>query len=380
MPESRTDISSENPLRPVFLVDRSVYSYYSSYVRRILVGLTGSAHASAVVCPSCVDPEVILCPSVQHIEHPALRLPVFWHQNRKILLNRLRRFKPTVIHTFYPGQIHLARWLSKHLDVPYVIMFHKIPFRAVCITKVFRNAAKIIAPSDVIEAHLSKASEADRIERIHIASFVDDNCCCFSRPENLASLIMVHPLNSIKVFEPFLNAVRHLVLDGAEIMVALMGKGPAEKAIRAHIRKLGLTATVTMIPPVRPMRNIFAGADIYIHASDRKVFDAQLLEAMSVGLSVVGAPDESSSLLFDGQTASFWDTQDELSIYAVLKNTLDQRDKTRQIAQNGQNHLRSHHSAARMVDKLKENYLEAQQCYKQNRQAPEKTQPVEQAS
>jgi len=313
------------------------------------------------------------------IEHPALRLPIFFIQNRKVLLDRLVRFRPTVIQTFCPGQVHLAHWLSKKLDVPYVIMFHKIPSRWTCMQKSVRAAAKIIAPSDMIHSRLSGelVASQDRIERIHIASFVEDRCCCFSRPANVASLIAVHPLNSLKVFEPFLNAVRHVVLDGLEIMVALMGTGPAEKAIRAHIRKLGLTATVTVVPPIRPVRSILSGADIYVHLSDTGLFDAQLLEAMSVGLSVAGSPDASSGLLFDGQTASFWDPQDELSIYACLKQLLGQRDRTRRIAQNAQMHLRSHHSVSRMAEKLRKTYIEAQQCSKLDKTPPEPTPPAE---
>jgi hypothetical protein len=34
-------------------------------------------------------------------------------------------------------------------------------------------------------------------------------------------LIVAHPLNSMRFFEPFLNAVRHLVLDGFEVMVGI---------------------------------------------------------------------------------------------------------------------------------------------------------------
>lgn len=379
MSQQRTETFSEMPLRPVLLVDKGVFSNYSHYIRRVLISLAGASHQAAIVCPTNINSQLLLCPSVLRIEHPALRLPIFYSQNRRMLLNHLRRFKPTVIHAFYPGQPRLARWLSKKLDIPYVLMFHKIPKRWFCMTKPVHAAAGIIAASDIIHSRLSAELPAakDPVERIHIATFVDDNCCCFSRPSALASLITVHPFNSLKQFEPFLNAVRHLVLDGMEVMVALMGTGPAEKAIRAHIRKLGLTAIVTVVPPIRPVRSILSGADIYVHLSDRGLFDAQLLEAMSVGLSVAGSPDSSSGLLFDGQTASFWDPQDELSIYACLKGLLGQRDKTRQIAQNAQTHLRSHHSVSRMADKLKRTYIEAQQCHKQNRTTPEKPKPAE---
>ena len=368
MPEGFTESSLETVVRPVFLMDQSVFLSYSAYIRRILVGLAGTAHASALVCPSCTDSQAILCPSVERIEHPALRLPVFWSQNRKILLDRLLRFKPTILHTFSPGQVHLAHWLSKQLQLPFVVTCHKVPSRCRYLENSVRTAAKIIAPSKPIANGLAGKYPGlqSRIEQINIGSFVEDQCSCFSRGGDVASLIAVHRLNSLKLFVPFLNAVRHLVLDGFEMMVAMMGTGKAEKAIRAHIRKLGLTSVVTMVPPIRPMQSVLSGADVYLHLSDSGAFDAQLLEAMGVGLAVVGVPETTSGLLHDGQTAAFWDARDELNIYGCLKNVLGQREKSRQLAQNAQSHLRRHNSVSRMVDKLMNTYIQTQKCYKQS--------------
>lgn len=372
MAEGRNGIS-EMTIKPVFLVDRQVYQGYTSYIRRILVGLTGTAYASALVCPNCVDTESILCPSVELIEHPALRLPVFWQQNRRILLERLSRFKPTVIHTFYPGQVYLAHWLSQQLDIPYVVTLHRSPGRRLCLDKPLRHADGIIAPSEAVAEHIQKhlPALADRIERIRVGSFVEDSCRCFSRTQQIPSLIAVHPLDDVSVFKPFLNAIRHLMLDGFDLMVAIMGKGRKERNIRRMVRSLGLTSVVTLVPPMRPIRSIFSGADIYLHLEDTGSFDGRLLEAMAVGLAVAGCPEKSSGLLYDGQTACFWDGQDELSIYACLKRLLGQRAETRQLAVNGQAHLRQHNSVSRMVDKLMQTYTEAQQQYREKTKQPE---------
>jgi len=375
MSEGPKESSLETTVRPVFLVDRSVFLSYSAYIRRILVGLAGTARASALVCPSDTDSQAILCPSVERIEHPALRMPIFWSQNRKILIDRLLRFKPTILHTFSPGQVHLAKWLSKQLQLPYVVTCHKNPFRRMCFQQSIRHAAAVIAPSKPIADRLAEKCPGmeTRIERIHIGSFIEDQCSCFSRDGNLASLIAVHPLNSLKIFMPFLNAVRHLVLDGFEVMVAIMGTGKAEKKIRAHIRKLGLTSIVTVVPPIRPIRSVLSGADIYLHLSDSGTFDAQLQEAIAVGLAVAGSPETTSGLLHDGETAAFWDPADELNIYGCLKNVLGKREQSRQLAQNAQSHLRTHHSVSRMVDKLMNTYIEAQHWHKESLKTPDET-------
>lgn len=373
MPEGHNGISGVT-VKPVFLVDQAVYQGYSSYIRRILVGLTGTAHASALVCPPWVNTEAILCPSVEYIEHPALRLPIFRNPNRRILLERLNRFKPTILHAFYPGHIHLARWLSQQLDIPYVLTLHCCPPKWFLQEKPLRHAVSIIAPSETIadEFLKNRPGLGARTKRIHVGSFVEDTCRCFSRDYQIPSLIAVHSLDDASLFKPFLNAVRHVMLDGFDLMVAIMGQGRKEKTIRKQIRVLGLTSVVTVVPPMRPLRSIFAGADVYMHLADTGCFDGLLLEAMAVGLAVAGSPEKSSGLLHDEQTGYFWDKEDELSIYACLKRLLSQRAETRQLAINGQAHLRQHNSVSRMVDKLMETYTDAQQWYKEYRKEAEK--------
>lgn len=375
MPEGLNESFPEGTIRPVFLVDKPVFMAYSSYLRRILVGFTGTAHATALVCPAGLDSQAILCPAVESIEHPALRMPIFWNQNRKILLSRLFRFKPTLLHTFYPGQVHLTHWLSRQLDVPYVVTCHQELSRWARAEHLLNQAAGIIVPSArIADCIVTKCPrQKDRVDRVHIASFVEDQCSCFSRSGNVASFIVSHPMNSFKTYEPFLNAVRHLVLDGFEVMVALMGEGKAEKAIRRHIRNLGLTATVTVVPPIRPIRNILSGADIYVHLSDNGEFDAQLLEAMAVGLAVIGVPEKTSGLLEDNRTAVFWDPEDELDIYSCLKNMVSAREQTRQLALNAQAYLKQHHSVSGMVERLINTYGKAQQWHRQNRKIQDQT-------
>lgn len=364
--ETRSE-SSELPLRPVFILDRGVFLSYASYIRRILVGLAGTSQATALVCPSDVEVETVLYPSVEWIEHPALRLPIFWNQNRRILVEKLARFRPTVLHTFHPGLVPLTAKIAQEIEVPWIVTFHGEPARWMHLEKQTCGAVRLIAPSDFIAHRLESKWPAlkDRIERIHVGTFVEDRCGCYSRPGGIPSLIAMHPLDKVKVFLPLLNAIRHIVLDGHEIFVAIMGSGPAEKAIRSHIRQLGLTSVVTLVPPIRPVRNILNGADIYLHIEDTGHFDAQLLEAMAAGLAVVGGPDRTTGLLNEDNSV-LWSPKDELSIYAGLKQVLTDKDKTRRIASEVQARLRTDCSVSRMVDRLIQCYLDAQRFYRDN--------------
>ncbi len=353
-------------VRPVLVVDAPVYRSYAVYLRRILVGMADSAHATAVVCPGDIDTSAIDCPTVELIDYPALRLWLFAATNRRILLERLGRFKPTVIHVFSPGQVELGALLSEVLEVPFVISYHGRSGRWNSHTKAFHRASYILAPSTILAERASAAYPAlkERIELVPIGSYVEDTCVCFSRGNRPACLIAAHPFDDDKLFEPVLGAVRHLVLDGYELMLVLMGTGKAERAIRRQIRVLGLAPLVTLIPPMRPLRTVLSGADVFLHLKDRELFNAQMLEAMGVGLAVAGAPDQTNGLMKDGQTAAIWDSSDELSIYGCLKRLLGQRDTARQLAMNAQTFLQQQCGVSCMIDKILSVYRTAQQQYK----------------
>lgn len=353
------------PVRPVLLIDRQTYRNYAVYLRRILVGLAGTAHASAVVCPGDIDVSAVVCPTVEQIKYPALRLGVFRSANRRILLERLLRFKPTVIHAFFPGQTELAAFLSASLQVPFVVTIHGQPRqRRLSRQRLdILSAAKIIAPSESTAGRIAAVwpSLRDRLELAAIGSYVEDECACFSRKSGPASLIAVEPLDDIRLFEPLLGALRHLILDGCELILVLMGTGKAERAIRRQIRLMGLANAVTIVPPMRPLRTVLSGADVFLHLKDRGLFNVQLLEAMGVGLAVAGAADPTTGLLTEGQTAMLWDGSDELSIYGGLKRLLGQPDTARRLALNGQTLLQQQCGVSCMIDRTLAVYLAAQE-------------------
>ncbi len=357
-----TTIDPGAAVRPVMLVDGQVYRNYAVYLRRILVGLAGTAHASGVVCPGDIDTTAIVCPTVERFTYPALRLGIFRAANRRILLERLARFKPTVIHTFYPGQVDLAAFLSAALEVPFVVTFHGRPPRMPLQSRYIMQAAKVLAPSGAIAGQLASAYPAlrERIEPAAIGSYVEDECVCFSQGTPTACLIAAEPLDDAGLYEPLLGAVRHLMLDGYAVMLVLMGEGKAERAVRRQIRLLGLANSVAIVPPMRPVRKVLTGGDVFLHLKDRGLFNAVLLEAMGVGLAVAGAADPTTGLLIDGQTAALWDATDALSIYGCLKRLLGQRDAARRIAMNGQAVLQQRCSVSCMIDHTLEVYLSAQ--------------------
>ena len=361
-----TETDPKEEIRPALLVDRISLRRYSGGLRHFLVALADEPCSAAIICPPDIDTESVLCPAVELIGYPLIRIPLFIRQNRSVLMQRLEKFKPTILHCIGSGKARLARIISRHLDIPYVVTFNRVERK---LFKPFinpRHCTALVASSKAISDYLKKAYPRYglRIRHINFGTFIEDNVACFSKDHRVASLIVAQPLKNVKDFEPLLNAIRHLVLDGNEFVLGIIGTGPAERKLYQLIRYLGLSQIVSLIPDMQPLRSVFAGADIFIQPSCTSDFNARLLEAMSVGMAVATCRKCIDDMLIPDRTAAFFDSNDELSIYDCLSVLLSKQAFAIKIATNGQDYLRKNHTVSRMTNALIQTYLSAQEKYK----------------
>ncbi|RKY04756.1 MAG: hypothetical protein DRP66_11320 [Planctomycetota bacterium] len=371
MPDSQTNSvavggNSKEAVRPVVLVDRRSLRDYAASLTHFLVALADTPHPAAFVYPPDVGTASVPCPAVEFIGYPMIRAPLFWRQNRMVLLERLEKFKPTVLHCFGSGKIHLTRYLSGQLDIPYVVTFNRTGRRLFKPLIRPSHCMALIASSKAIARYLAKAYPRYglRIRHINLGTFVADRCACFARRNGIASVIVAQHLDRAAEFEPLLRAVRHLILDGYEFVFAIIGSGRAEGKIHEMIRSLGLAQIVSLVPDMQPLRSVFAGADVFIQPTCRAEFNSRLLEAMSVGMSVAASEDCLDDMLIEDQTAVFFGSRDELSIYDCLGMLLADRRLAKQIAAGGRKYLQRHHTVSRMTSALIQTYLSAQKKYK----------------
>jgi glycosyltransferase involved in cell wall biosynthesis len=343
-------IQEKSAIRPAILADEWILHYYASCIRKIMVGLTGESYSAILIGPPGPNMETILYPSVDFIEHPEIKMRLFASKNRYLLLEKLSDNKPTVLHGCWPGDTKLLSFLSKKLNLPAVLTLWG-PLRKRNLSSI-GDQTMLVASSEPIYQSIMSLSENLKSQTvcIPVGTFVEDNPVCFGNPNQTTSLVVCEELKNVHDYEPLLNAVRHLLADGFEFSLVLMGQGPAEHAIRKQVRDLGLAYVVALVPPLHPVRPIFQGMDIFIHIKDRKRCNLALIEAMSVGLAVAGCADSTTGLMQHSKTALLFDPIEEMSIYACLKQLLSKHEMARILAQNARQYLQTHHSASRMVD------------------------------
>jgi glycosyltransferase involved in cell wall biosynthesis len=358
--ENGNDSSEVKPIiRPAILADEWTLYYYSSYIRKIMVGLTGEGCSAILVGPQGHETETVLYPSVDFIEHPEIKMRLFASKNRQLLLEKLSRSKPALLHGFWPGDMKLLSFLSEKLDIPAVATFFETPRKRHVAS--IPDSAILAASSEPIYQSIVSPDEnlKSRTFCIPLGTFVEEESACFDTPNQTTSLVVCEELNHLHDYEPLLNAVRHLLAEGFEFSLAIMGQGPAERAIRKRISSLGLTYVVAVVPPLHPVRPVFLGMDVFIHIKDRHRCNLALMEAMSVGLTVAGCADSTMGLMQNEKTALLFDPIEEMSIYACLKQLLSKHELARTLAQNARQYLQAHHSVSQMVNGYIEAYTTA---------------------
>lgn len=359
--------SDKEAIRPALIVAPGDVRNYSALIRRIFVGLATEGCFSALVCNSDASGISKVNPLTEFIVYPMLRSPLFFIQNRKILLQKLTDFKPTVLHCLSPARYRLTRCLAHRLGVPFVLTFDStgpVPFH---LRKPMRTCQALIAPSKPIAEYLRRGSRhyAASVKQINIGAFVNDSVACFANPNRIPSMVIAQRLENSAAFGPFLNAIKHLAIDGCEFIVVIIGKGPAQRQIYKKIKQMGLSNTITLLNRIGHLHLALAGADIFVQVQKRNAFNLRLLEAMAAGLAVASCRDGIDGLVIDTQTAATFDPDDELSIYSCLQKLLGRRELAQQLAINAQTHIKKHYSVSKMTNALLETYADVQKRFTQ---------------
>ncbi len=360
--ESGTEVVKKKPLRPALIASEYTVSEYSMFLRHLLVGLADESIPTALVCPARCDMGSAIPPLVEVIRHPAFDLPLLWRQNRKRLIERLSDFKPSVLHCLCESKAPLTRRLAWELDLPYVLTVNSLQKRFGRLFISSRRCAKIIVPAESIATNLAKVYPrfAERIERINVGTFAEETVGCFREPEGLISMVTAHPFDKVGDFENLFRAVKHLVIDGYEILLVVVSWGRAERELWKLLRSLGLLWIVTIVPRLEPWRSVLAAGDIFIQPVANDSFSPFLLEAMSAGVVVAGCKGGVDDLIIEDKTAVVFDPGDELSIRSSLQRLFDRRELARQIATAAQQHLRENHTVSQMISSTLQAYRDAQ--------------------
>jgi len=357
---------TKKSLRLALIASKDTVSEYSIFLNHLLVGLADESIPVALIYPPDCDMDHMFTGAAEIIQYPVFDLPLTEHLNRRLLIERLVKFKPTVLHCLCESRALLTRRLSRRLDLPYILTINSLAKQLDKFSVSPRRCATIITPTKSIAADIAETYPrfSDRIEQINIGTFVLDGNGCFSDSSRCATIVMTQTLDDVDSIENLFTAIRHLMIDEYEFMMIVTGNGRGEGQLRQLLAALDLLQTVTIVPRLKPWRSLLGAGDIFVQPKPDYSFNPLLLEAMSVGSVVATCKGGVDDLIIDGQTAVVFDPDDELSIVNTLQHLLNKRDFARKIAKTAQQHLKDNHTVSKMISDTLQTYERAQQWLK----------------
>jgi glycosyltransferase involved in cell wall biosynthesis len=353
----------DRPVKPVLIISQRMLGDYSVCLRHLLVGLADESVPVAVVSPAESSVELLVPLPIEVIKHPAYELPLLWVQNRRILLERLAKFGPTILHCLCESKAAFARQLSRQLGLPYVLTINSLQKRRTQVQISNSRCVKIIVPTKSIEKSITEKNPklAERIVQINMGTFVEDQTCCFNDQKELVNMVTSFSGENAKAFGEFLKAIKHLAEDGFKFVLVVISEGRAERKLRKMLADPSFSEIVIVVPKLEPLRSILRAGDIYIRAVASDSFEPLLIEAMSVGNAVAACKGGAADIVLGEKTAAVFNEADEASIHDVLRNLLENREVARKLAKSSQEYLRKKHTVSAMVSATLKVYLQAQE-------------------
>lgn len=355
--------TNDRPVKPVLIVSQRTLSDYSICLRHLLVGLADESVPVGIVCPAGSSVESLVPLPIEVIKHPVYELPLLWLQSRRILLERLVKFGPTVLHCLCESKAAFTRQLSRLMDLPYVLTINSLQRRNTPFQISNNRCVKIIVPIESIAQSITKknAKLAKHVEQINMGTFVDDEPCCFNEQSELANLVTSFLGESEKGFEQFLKAVKRLAADGYKFMLVIMSEGGAERKLRKMLSDPVFSEIAVVVPRLEPWRSVLTAGDIYIRPVASYSFEPLLIEAMSVGNAVAACKGGAADFILAERTAAVFNEGNEASIYETLRDLMEDREKAKRLARSAQEYLRKRHTVSAMVSATLKIYQQAQE-------------------
>lgn len=359
---TRSKTRKEALLKPALIVSKDTISDNRFYIERLMVGLADKSIPLSIVCPYNSDISDIAVASAEVIHYPILNLPFLANRQKLAMLEKLKKFDPSLLHCLSPAEMSFAEWISRRLDLPYLLNIDSLKSPWQRLPKKTRHVTGIIVSTETIADNLTslRPKLSDFIVKVNPGTFVWEECTCFCQSNRCPSMIVSHPFNRKDEFEKLFAAFRHLAIDGYDFMVALIGAGRTERQIRQLIGDLGLSPRVVIVPVMQPPLLTLSAGDIFIQPQPVNSFNTLLLEAMGMGLAIAGCKGGVDDLLINNKTATVFDPEDELSIYSCLRQLLDKKELTRNLASDAQEYLRENHTVSSMIDNILKIYEDAQ--------------------
>lgn len=156
-----------------------------------------------------------------------------------------------------------------------------------------------------------------------------------------------------------IKAMQAVIKEFASAQLLIVGDGRLKQGLSELSKKLGLEKSIRFIPSVADIKEVLSVMDIFALVSTKEGLGLAAMEAMAMGICVVGSDVGGiKTLIRDGYNGIFVKPADSHDLSLKIKGLLGDSGKREQLGINARNFIRENFSQEKMAKETERVYYE----------------------
>ncbi len=355
MEPAQTD--SPDHLVLCLVVDEQVLDRFPTAVRYLQIGLIDEAIDTLLVVPEGSRAQSLVSGMTTFVTYRSPQWPLArWNRRAMIAqvqrkIDSLHRGAPVIVHALSGSAGPLAADVAAATSADLLLTISATaeindPALAPCLDA----AAALAAPSQRLLRAISASPLARKPAHLAGLGAVASNVpAAFSAPQLAPAIVYAGALCANCGVESLLRATKRVLGDHPNTVLFILGKGPAENALRNLAGALDLRHHVTFVGRIEHWQTVLEAADVFCLPRTQNVFREEPIHALAAGLAIVAPDDDLYDDLINEQTALLFPDHDETRLADQIRRLIDNHEFARTLAATAQSYARSNYSIAHMV-------------------------------
>ncbi|MEK6644679.1 MAG: glycosyltransferase family 4 protein [Planctomycetota bacterium] len=265
---------------------------------------------------------------------------------------------PTIVHGLAPGTMDIASDVAIESGSELVFTVSSMKQIEDAASMRLLSRASALAPISPLLAEVLPPSvrSAKVVEIIPIGVHPMNQIAAFKNAQRAPVIVYAGPLSDNEELETLLRALKQVVSRHPNVLLFLLGKGPAEDHLRRMVESLEISDHVTFTGRLDDWRNVLDAADIFCIPRAQTVWREEPLAALAAGVCVVAAEGSLCDELVHERTALLFPQGSDAALAHCFLKLLGDTEFARMLAAAGQGHVRISNPPAQLVSKHIELY------------------------
>ncbi|MBN2560769.1 MAG: glycosyltransferase family 4 protein [Phycisphaerae bacterium] len=349
----------EGPRRLVLclVADEQAIDRFPTAVRYLQIGLLDEAVDTVLVIPEHNRAKSLISGPTTVVTHRNTRWPLARWARRGVIaqvrrrIDALRAPAPVIVHAMTASVAALAADMAAATGGDLIVnLSSALDINSPDLAPHTERVATFITPSQRVHRAVTASSAIQApIEIVRFGAPALASPAAFSAPQLAPALVFAGELSAGCGVEAIIRAAKRVLQSHPNLLVFIIGKGPAESSLRHLVDALGLSSTITFTGRLEHWRTVLEAADIFCLPRSGAAYREEPIHALAAGLAVIAAEGSPYDGMIDEQTALLFPEDDEARLADQICRLLDNHEFARSLAITAQSQAKSRHSIAKMV-------------------------------